>query len=199
MSESDIIVSADKTYSFPADYKIHEVGHNIAIVDNPVDLADDKEVNNLPFFRINGREKLSSKSTFVAVGSLPAATASFDLNNASDFLQSYDKILYKFLIGFDASQYVEWELKHPKAGSRGGTRKEPVGYYTSDDSPFRAPRIPVNVHGPDMEPNFKLTNYSRYTLTFAKISAIGYGYELVPLKSKPKQFEIVMLGGIEIR
>lgn len=199
MSELDIVVSADLAYEFPKDYKIHNVGDNIAIVESPVDLSNSKEVAELPFFRITGKEKIPRKSTAVAVASLPTAGNAFDLGSASDWLQSYKNILYKFLVGFDASQYVEWEIKHPKAGSRGGIRSEATGYYTSDDSPYRAPRIPINVHGDDMVPNFKMTNYSQYTLTFAKLSAIGYGYEIVPLDSKPKIFEIVPLGGIEIR
>ena len=184
-----------KSGTVPLDYRVFEIGHNIAISKRQVDLTKPEAVSSLSFFKIINRKLIARDTRAVASADLPAAAGSVELSAKTywkDWLESSDNTLYVLLAGFLTDHYAEWEVRYPSAERTGGIKSTPDNRWTQDDSPIWNPRLTVYAWE-DEFPIFKLYNQSQYTMNIALIRIMGYKYVLAPVVGVPSPVSYVIL------
>lgn len=184
---------------FPTYYTMNEIGHNVALVDRTPDLKAGETLNqpavihrltkpggkSTRLFQVTNRKIVTGLEQSVASSSLPAAAASFDLGDISDWLETDDLTFYNLLIGFWADKYTEWQVRLPQSVAWGGIKNTNTVRFTQDESPYKNPRLNIVTYQETQIPSFKVFNQSVFTLTFAKLRAIGFKYDIQPLATVP--------------
>lgn len=198
-----------------SEYKIHEIGHDVLISDQEIDLSDTDALEQAlvtgKFKRITNRKPIKPEVKYIATASLPAATANIDLANVTTpnwktWLEPPTDQFYKAILNFESSHYTEWQMELFTA-QQGyiKSRVDSDTKFTTDDYPSI---VTINDNGNSVHPKFKMYNYSRYTLIFAQATIkYGHKYKYVDLKpdrklkigeSKvPNIFDTIILGDVK--
>lgn len=197
MTETNIFKKDEIDTTFPV---MIPIGHNVALIDKEwsVNINDPKKrldllkqvANSKMLFHIINATKIYNKVTSVAGASLPATTASFDLGDISEWLETSKTTFYDVNVGFahDSDSWLEWEVKYPKGQQIGGTKETPEIRLTQDDSPYLNPKLNFIVWEDDWIPSFKIFNQGAVTPRFAKLRAIGWKYRFIPIKEADVDF-----------
>lgn len=191
MTETNIFKKDEIDTTFPV---MIPIGHNVALIDkewsvninNPaekVKLLKEVARNKMLFHVINAK-KIFNKVTSVASASLPATTASFDMGDISEWLETSKSTFYDVNVGFISDTWIEWEIKYPKGQQIGGTKETPEIRLTQDDSHYLNPKLNFIVWEDDWIPSFKVFNQDGSTPRFVKIRAIGWKYKFILIKEE---------------
>lgn len=183
-------------------YQFHRVGDNVGLVTNDANLSnwineDTRESRQnmidsgtVKFYKITNAKWMARDTRAVASASLPAAAASFALENATNWvnwLEASNGTLYDMVIGFKSDQITEWEVRLPKSTVIGGIQGTPENRWTQDQLVHAYSYTPHHGGEQGWFPVFTCYNRSAYTLKLAKVGVIGMKYGLSqPLKTEPE-------------
>lgn len=179
MSKEGEILGTEK---YPADYKIFEVGHNVAL----------KTAQKLQYFTVKGRNRVGPHEKQDTTNWLIAAAGTaYDAKDINDWLEPEDGCLYLLALGVDSDRDIGVLLRNPSGAPQLGTKGTDDIRTSPVKSPKDAPTITLKAWQTNYIPNFTISNPTEYTPIYVKLHVYGWKYQLEPLMEVPKTFSVV--------
>lgn len=153
---------------YPADYKIHNIGDNVAI----------RLPTGTEYYTVFNRNKVMSFVKQDTTNWLLAAGASYNAGDISDWLEPETNTLYMLATELESDRNIEFRVYNPQSVQLGGVKSSPDATITPDTTPLGKSNTTLSAWGTTYIPHFKLTNPTEYVPIYVIIKCHGFKYRL---------------------
>jgi len=153
---------------YPADYKIHNIGDNVAI----------RLPTKTEYYTVYNRNKVQPFVKQDTTNWLLSAGSSYNAGDISNWLEPETNVLYSLAAELDSDRNIEFRIYNPSSDQLGGIKSTPDAIMTPDTTPLGKPNMTLQAWGTTYVPSFKLTNPTEYTPVYVIIRCYGFKYRL---------------------
>ena len=159
---------------YPADYKIHNIGDNLAL----------RFPTKTEFYTVFDRNKVQPFVKQDTTNWLLTSGNVYNAGDISDWLEPETDTLYSLAVELMSDRNIEFRVFNPQSDQLGGVKNAPDALITPDTTPEGKPNMTLNAWGNTFIPHFKLTNPTEYTPVFVIIRCYGFKYRLKKIDTK---------------